>query len=328
MYYADKLDSLKDIFGAADVSLEKDGISVDGRFYPVVDDVIVLLDDDRLPPSLRGSSGAGASGQGFAEDIQFTFGEEWKRFPEILPEHEAEFNDYFDLVDIPALKDARVADAGCGIGRWSHFIHSSCREIVLLDFSEAIFVARKNLKDAPNAIFFMADITNLPFRTGFADFIFSLGVLHHIPAPALDLVRGLSRFAPNMLIYLYYALDNRPFHYKAIFQVVDAVRRAVSGVRNHAFREAFTFFTTVFVYMPMVALGAALKPLGLSSKVPLYEGYTGKGFARIRQDVYDRFFTGIEQRFTRDQIYGLKDTFADVKISNRIPYWHFTVRKS
>jgi hypothetical protein len=57
--------------------------------------------------------------------------------------------------------------------------------------------------------------------------------------------------------------------------------------------------------------------------VPLYDFYAGKSRARIEQDVYDRFFTGIEQRVSRAEIQRLRDTFRTVTISSGLPYWHF-----
>ena len=185
-YYGDKLESLRDIFGAAEVRAEDRRIVVDGRGYPVIDDVIVLLPQEQWPAGVRarisGAAGqpGGTPGNGFAKDIQFTFGEEWRCFPEILPEHEKEFQQYFDLVNLDSLANARICDLGCGIGRWSHFLKGRCREMVLLDFSEAIFVARENLRGASNALFFLGDLRRMPFRDDFADFLFTLGVLHHL----------------------------------------------------------------------------------------------------------------------------------------------------
>ncbi len=43
----------------------------------------------------------------------------------------------------------------------------------------------------------------------------------------------------------------------------------------------------------------------------------------MRQDVYDRFFTPIEQRVSRAQIMGLNDSFSRVSVSDGIPLWHF-----
>lgn len=331
MYVKEKLNSLRDLFGAKTIAVEQDMLWVDGRGYSIVDDVIVLLDQDQYPPALKRRLGimpaANQVEEVFAEDIQFTFGDEWQTFPEILPEHESEFRQYFDLVDLESLRDARVCDLGCGIGRWSHFLKDKCRELVLLDFSEAIFVARENLRDCPHALFFMGDLKRLPFRHGFADFLFSLGVLHHLPTEALQEVRNLRPYAPKILIYLYYALDNRPAYFRWLLKLVTAVRLAAAKVRNPGFRAAFTWFGACFVYLPLVWLGYLLAPFGLAHYVPLYQGYRGKTLGRIRQDVYDRFFTRIEQRYSRKQIATLKDTFSEVAISERWPYWHFLCKK-
>jgi len=57
--------------------------------------------------------------------------------------------------------------------------------------------------------------------------------------------------------------------------------------------------------------------------VPLYETYRAKSLRRLSQDVYDRFFTRIEQRVTKADIEKLTDTFAKVIVSPDPPYWHF-----
>ncbi|MCI0488597.1 MAG: class I SAM-dependent methyltransferase [Blastocatellia bacterium] len=323
MYYSNKLESLKDIFGSNDVRLEPDRLVVNGRGYPVVDDVIILLDPGQYPESLKGQGGPSESPSHFAEDIQFTFGEEWKEFSEILEEHKRDFLRYFDLVDVSGFSRFRLCDLGCGSGRWSHFLKDKCRELVLVDFSEAIFSARRNLKNAGNALFFMGDLKRLPFREKFADFLYCLGVLHHLPTNALAEVRALKKYAPTLLIYLYYALDNRPIYFRGLLAVVTGLRRLVSRIRNPFFRLSFSWLTVVLVYLPLVCLGWILKPVGLAPFVPLYEGYHGKSLQGIRQDVYDRFFTRIEQRFSRKQILALKDTFNKVVVSDHLPYWHF-----
>ena len=244
-----------------------------------------------------------------------------------MPEHEIEFRQYFDVVDLAALSGSRVCDLGCGMGRWSYYLKDSVRELVLVDFSEAIFVARKNLQGTENTVFVMADVTRLPFRSDFADFMFCLGVLHHLPLNALQQVRRLSRYAPRILIYLYSALDSRPRFHRVLLAAVDTVRRAVSGIDNPAFRPAFTWVATFTLYLPLIGLGAALRPLRLSGKIPLYDFFHGKSLQRIRQDVYDRFFTSIEQRFSRQEILQLADTFEKVIMSDQLPLWHFLCEK-
>ena len=327
-YYSNKLELLKDIFGTEDVIADSQNIVVNGHPYPVINDVIIILDPSQYPPSIKksinttpNSSSVGVSD--FAEDIQFSFGAEWLTYPDIKPEHEEEFSRYFDIVDISELKNSRVCDLGCGIGRWSYFLRDNCMELVLVDFSEAIFAARHNLKDADNAVFFMGDLTRLPFRNGFADFLYCLGVLHHLPVNALDEVKSLKKYAPTLLIYLYYSLDNRPFYFRILLAAVTQARKILLKTRNSLFRSSFSKITTIVVYLPMILIGKILKPIGLSHNVPLYEYYNGMSINRIQQDVYDRFFTSIEQRVTKKQVLELSKTFDKITISEHLPYWHF-----
>lgn len=314
MYYADKVRALQEIFGVSDVEVKADRVRIGSLEFPVVDDVIDLMGTPRRRTE-------------FAEDIQYTFGAEWREHGRLLPEHAAEFAQYFDLVDLSSLKDARVCDLGCGSGRWSSFLKDRCRELVLVDFSDAIHVARQNLRGANHCLFFKADVLSLPFADDFADFILCLGVLHHLPVPCLDAVKRLRRLAPRLLIFLYYALDNRPAYFRGLLGLVNVARRGLSRIRSPLFRNAFALFGAVAVYRPLVALGTLLRPLGLGTSVPLYEAYRGKRVRRIQQDVYDRFFTRIEQRVSRAQIDQLRSDFTEVRISSGLPYWHFLLTR-
>ena len=127
IYYANLLEELKDIFGANSLEITSEGVSVDGVTYPIIDDVIILLEPAQYPESLlqriqMNKSIIPSSDQEFAEDIQFTFGEEWQEFSEIMPEHEKEFTQYFDLINLSGLENKRICDLGCGIGRWDYFL--------------------------------------------------------------------------------------------------------------------------------------------------------------------------------------------------------------
>jgi SAM-dependent methyltransferase len=329
-YYDGRLEELADLFGARQVSVVDGGLDVDGRFLPVVDDVIVALDPERVPPSVRARLERPPDVSGgalpFAGDVQRSFGEEWTTHPDILPEHESEFRSYFDLVPLDSLAGRRVLDLGCGIGRWSHFLAGSCRSIILVDYSDAIFVARRNLARADNAIFVMADLLELPFRPRAFDLTVCLGVLHHLPFDCLDAVRRLAPLADRHLIYLYYALDNRPAYFRWVLRGVTATRRALTRIDSPRARAGVTAAITAGVYVPVARAASVLRRAGLARYVPLAEGYGGKSFKRLRQDVYDRFFTSIEQRVTRAQIEGLSDTFASVTVSEALPYWHFLCR--
>lgn len=327
-YYADKLDRLADMFGVQQVELSRGGLVVGGRTYPIVDDVIILLDPSQYPPLVRArSNGPGVTTkmEAYAPDIQYHYSRFWEEWSTLRPNYEQEFEGYFDLVDLSTLDGARVCDLGCGMGRWSYMLgaRTTCREIVLVDFSEAIFTARKLLAGDDRAVFFMGDLLRLPFRAGFADFSMSLGVLHHLPVDCLQVVRQLKPLAPRLLVYLYYALDNKPFYYRTLLAMYTPVRKALCRIRSQRFRVAFSWFGLVAFYLPFIGLGYLLKPLGLSHYVPLFDEHHWAGLDGMRHSVYDRFFTQIEQRVSRKQIDTLTDTFRRVKIADGQAYWHF-----
>lgn len=328
-YYAGKEGSLRALFGAEALTVDADAIVVDGRRLPVLDDVIIALEPGKLPPSLRARLGGqpDAPSTPFAEDIQYSFGQEWQAHPDVLPEHTGEFADYFDLIDLGELAGARVADVGCGSGRWATFVAPLCRELVVVDYSEAVFVARANLRTADNSIFVMADALDLPFAPGSFDFLYCLGVLHHLPVGAREALGRLAPLASRLLVYLYYALDNRPWYFRGILSAVTGVRTVLARVRQPALRTAITWLITLTVYWPVSVLGRWLAPLGAARWLPLAEAYAGKSVRRLRQDVYDRFFTGIEQRFTRRDIESWAADLGEIRVSDGQPYWHFLITR-
>lgn len=331
-YYAHHRSALERLFGTRDLAITADQLRVGSAVYPIVRDVIQLLPAGAGSPAEGPRSAAdaphGSATGPIATDIRDTFGAEWQEYPEILPEHEREFRQYFDLVPLDSLRGKRVADLGCGMGRWSYFLREVCDELVLVDFSDAIFVARHNLRDCPRALFFQADLEQLPFVHDAFDFAFSLGVLHHLSTPALVATRRLRPLAPSLLVYLYYALDNRPAHFRVLLALATGLRSALWRVRSERFRRAFASGVALLVYRPLIGLGGLAQLAGLGRFVPLYDFYRGQSARRIRQDVYDRFFTRIEQRVSRRQILELRDTFDEVRVSEGLPYWHFLCRRS
>jgi SAM-dependent methyltransferase len=308
------------LFGVEPVELTvaKDSFAVHGQSYPI-DRGVVLLDSKTVDS---------AAPKGTGEDVRRSFSEEWQTYSSILPEHETEFAAYFDLVDLATLKTATVADLGCGSGRWSVKLAPSCHAIVLIDFSDAIFVAKENLRDVSNAVFFRGDVTDLPFANDCFDFQFSLGVLHHLERPCLPVAKELMRLSPETLFYLYYALDNRPTYYQVMLAMVTGVRRGLGKVHSEWARKQLARTIAVGVYRPMVGLGSLIERLGVKAPVPLYETYKNKSIDRIEQDAYDRFFTSIEQRVSRAQITNAFEGSFEVKFSESEPFWHFLVQRN
>ena len=88
------------------------------------------------------------------------------------------------------------------------------------------------------------------------DFVFSLGVLHHIPDTAQAMRRCVAKLKPggHFLVYLYYDLDNRGPLYRAVFVMSTLIRRIVASLPKgpkHLVCEAIAFT----VYLPLANVG-------------------------------------------------------------------------
>jgi SAM-dependent methyltransferase len=257
------------------------------------------------------------------------FGDEWSRFPQdqLAPEvREQIFSDYFSLFDWDALPaDPVVADIGCGSGRWAQVVAPRVGHLVLVDASpEAIAVAQSNLRGVSNVSFLTASVGAIPIEDASLDFAYSLGVLHHVPdtsAAIREVASKLKRGAP-LLVYLYYAFDNRGFAYRLLWKASNLIRLIVSRL-PHAVRYWVSQAIAVVVYWPLARIGLVLERLKiLPGSWPLAY-YRDKPSYVLRTDALDRFGTRLEKRFTREEIRLMLERagFINIRFSERAPYW-------
>src|SRR5262249_32852188 len=115
-----------------------------------------------------------------ARRTQASFGYEWTHFNDWRQSGVTNFTDYFQGIELQSLKDALVLDAGCGMGRHTRQVAPYARHVVAIDFSAAIDQAARNTHEHRNVECVQADLLKLPFGDDTFDFIYSLGVLHHL----------------------------------------------------------------------------------------------------------------------------------------------------
>ena len=262
------------------------------------------------------------------------FGEEWGYYDQgSLSEDERQriFDDYFHIFpweDLPG--GAVCADIGCGSGRWAMVAAPRVGQLHCVEPSQALEVARRNLGRESNVRFYQAGVDDLPFADDSLDAAYCLGVLHHVPNPEAG-IRAISRkLKPGapFLVYLYYAFDNRPRYYRALWRGSDLIRRTLSRW-PFSLRLAASKVIAAVVYWPLARTGWLLSRAGcLSGNWPLAY-YRDKSFYTMRTNALDRFGTQLEQRFTQDQIRMMLERagFGEVWFSDRAPYWSAIARK-
>ena len=243
-------------------------------------------------------------------DVIEGFGDEWARFDQTgLTDEERSvlFDAYFEVFPWQDLsEDAEGFDLGCGSGRWADLVAPCVGTLHCIDPSDAIDVARRNLAARDNVVFHQRTAAELPFARESMDFGYSLGVLHHVADTERALRAAVQALKPGapLLVYLYYAFDNRPAWFRALWRVSDAVRRVISHQPN-AVRHVVSDVLAGAVYYPLARSAAAAERLGVNVEQWPLSAYRHRSFYMMRTDSLDRFGTRLEKRYTRDDVEAL-----------------------
>lgn len=257
------------------------------------------------------------------------FGEEWAAFTqeELSPaEHQRLFDQYFSIFPFDRLpEDAEGFDLGCGTGRWAALAAPRVGWLHCIDpASKALEVAKRRLGSASNVTLHESDVDHLPLADASQDFGYSLGVLHHIPDTQAAMTASVRKLKPGapFLVYIYYAFDNRPAWFRAIWTMSEVGRRSISKLPFPA-RKAVTTAIAAAIYWPLARTAKLLERLGAKvSNFPLSE-YRYRSFYSMRTDALDRFGTRLEQRFSKADIEAMMQAsgLENIRFREEAPFW-------
>jgi SAM-dependent methyltransferase len=262
------------------------------------------------------------------EETVNAFGEEWEHFNTFTDtEIQTAGDQYFDIIDKEWLKDKHALDVGCGSGRWTKYVSQFAGFVEAIDPSKAVFASAKLLQKTPNTRISKAGVDNIPFENSSFDFVFSLGVLHHIPDTQLAMQRCVEKLKPQgkFLVYLYYNFEQRGVLFKSIFFVSHMLRLIISKLPA-SLKRLVCDLIAIVIYSPLIYLSKIIEKLGftkLSNQIPL-SYYKSHSFFIVRNDALDRFGTPLEQRFSRAEITKMMENcgLKNIIISENEPYWH------
>jgi SAM-dependent methyltransferase len=157
-----------------------------------------------VPRLLPGTSGA--------EEVRTAEAFAWhgREFTDLSDEHEQHFRDVIAPRGPDFFAGKAVLDAGCGPGRHALFAaRYGAREVWAVDLGDAVETAQRMVSAEPGARVLQADLMRPPFPPGSAqrgfDFIFSLGVIHHLddPTGAIASLARLLRPGGELFVWVY-----------------------------------------------------------------------------------------------------------------------------
>jgi SAM-dependent methyltransferase/uncharacterized protein YbaR (Trm112 family) len=246
-----------------------------------------------------------------------SFSFEWKQ---IYKENEYERENFFHFlspfVTAKDLKGQVTLDVGCGSGRFTKWAALSGTKVSFgVDLGETVEVAYRMTKDLPNVCIVQADIYNMPFRNSF-DFVYSIGVLHHLPQPQEGFARlpRVLKIGSRILIWVY----NRRGNARAIY-IYEPLRAIARGIPKRILY--YLCYVPASLVSLLNLLTRALQGLGFSTlgkKIP-FSYYTNFPFNMKLNDAFDVLATPKSNYYYKEEV---EDWFRRAGLSNVKSYEH------
>ena len=173
------------------------------HIFPVNGGVPRLLVQDKLEEVQR--------------QVQASYSEQWQRTPDFGYEPKTkefrlkQFMQRFgweNSREIAEFLSAKrfILDAGTGLG-WhvKLYAEQTKGEVFGVDISQSVDVAYQHIGHLPNVHLIQSDLTNLPFKESFFEYVISDGVLHHTPDTEASFKYLVPFLRPNgeIAVYIY-----------------------------------------------------------------------------------------------------------------------------
>jgi SAM-dependent methyltransferase len=216
-----------------DVEVEEGKLSCEEcrRIYPIIADIPRLLPDElahvvpefhaqffsrhrkAMEPFLaRCRRGSRSAWWQVKRRTLKSFSYQWRKFKQMFPQWEETFRWSISPLNTNFFRGKVGLDAGCGFGRSLYYAASFGAEVIGMDLSEAVEAARENTRHLPTAHVIQADIFHPPLQERSLDFVYSIGVLHHLPDPQRGFLTLASLLAPGAPIAIWVYHQRRGPH--------------------------------------------------------------------------------------------------------------------
>jgi len=252
------------------------------------------------------------------------FGWEWNEFVEMHKEYEAQLLDWIHPLQPGFFCGKVILDAGCGTGRHAyHAARWGASEVVAMDLGSAVETAYANAGHLPNVHVVQGSIYSPPFKHPAAggpfDFIYSIGVLHHLPDPEAGF-HSLVRFLrPDGAIFAWvYGHENNA----VVHRFINPLRKTFTRHLPHALLAVLAWPLAAILQTTVKGIYRPLHGTRLGRRLPtsayLYS-LSAFGFRQNYSIVFDHLVAPVAFYIKRTdfEAWFARDCLDDVRISWR-----------
>lgn len=254
------------------------------------------------------------------------FADEWTYFTSTIDKELAkdELDSYFhSFISYKDLDNKIVLDGGCGGGRFCYVVasESNAKEIIGIDLSNAVLTAFKNTKHFKNVNIIQADITKLPFKKKEKtfDFIYSVGVIHHLPKPQEgfnSLVKHLKETG-KILVWVYGKEGNAIY-----INLADPIRKLITSKLPFRLNLFLSFILSAILWSLIWAIYFPINKViskDLINKfLPFneyFEFFRKRGFKDFWRTILDKMIPTISYYISQDEFI---NWFKENNLNNKI----------
>jgi SAM-dependent methyltransferase len=258
------------------------------------------------------------------EKTAAAFGWQWQEFVEMHDQYEAQFLDWIHPIKAEFFRDKVVLDAGCGSGRHTYYAaRYGAREVIAMDLSDAVETAYANTGAMPNVHVVQGDIYSPPFsRTesgGAFDFIYAIGVVHHLPDPEAGFKSLVRYLAPGASIFVWvYGRENNGI----VHNFIDPIRRTVTTRMRPSRLPVVAWPLTVGLQALLKGVYRPLRGTRLFNALPSHDylySISAFGFRRNYNIVFDHLVAPVAHYLSQEEftLWFRSSGLQDVRVSWR-----------
>jgi len=236
------------------------------------------------------------------------FGYEWNKYngmyPHYIEQYRNQFLNWIFPLQPEFFKDKTILDAGCGMGRNSYWsLKWGAKELTAFDKDErSVKAAKENLKQFAHSTVVPCDIYNIPWENKF-DFVFSIGVIHHLKNPKAGIKQIKKSLKPGgeILIWVYSSVG-----FEKILKILNPVRKYITSWLPIGLLHILTYCISLpfYVYLHVA-----------HPKKPYFRQISSFSFSHLHSILFDQLLPDVANYYTKKEARDLLSEFFEVTIS-------------
>jgi len=210
-----------------------------------------------------------------------------------------------DAIRVDDLRDKVILDVGCGFGRHLWVASEAGAEMVGVDLSGGVDVARRNNSGHPRCHLVQANVLERPLREDRFDIVWSFGVLHHMPVPraGFEAIVPCARLRGGLVVIWVYGYRGMAFTYRlSHMRPLHRLTRTLSSGARVRSSQVVAGLLSAGYWEPL-RLARAVGLRRLVDQLPL-TAYVEHGWRARVAAVHDRLSTPITHFHDREELEG------------------------